>query len=90
MADDGKTRIAFFEINDWEEKYLENRLKGHFLEFSKEALNSTNAEQIKDFDAVSVFVYSKVDAQTIKEIPQLKLITTRSTGFDHIDPAVDD
>ena len=78
-------RIAFFEVDDWEEKYLENKLKGDFLKFSKEALNSENVQQIKDFDAVSVFVYSKVDGQTIQEIPGLKLIVTRSTGFDHID-----
>jgi D-lactate dehydrogenase len=85
MLDDGKMRIAFFEVNDWEKKYLKNKLKGYFLRFSKEALNSENAQQIKDFDAVSVFIYSKVDGQTIQEIPGLKLIATRSTGFDHID-----
>ncbi len=85
MVGDGTMRIAFFEVDDWEEKYLKNKLKGHFLKFSKEALNSENAQQIKDFDAVSVFIYSKVDEQTIQEIPGLKLIVTRSTGFDHID-----
>jgi D-lactate dehydrogenase len=84
MVDDGTLRIAFFEVNDWEEKYLKNKLKGYFLRFSKEALNPENAQQIKDFDAVSVFIYSKVDEQTIQEIPGLKLIATRSTGFDHI------
>ncbi len=85
MLGDGTMRIAFFEVDDWEEKYLENKLKGYFLKFSKEALNSENAQQIKDFDAVSVFVYSKVDGQTIQEIPGLKLVVTRSAGFDHID-----
>ncbi len=44
-----------------------------------------NAAQIKDFDAFSVFIYSKIDEQIIQAIPNLKLITTRSTGFDHID-----
>jgi D-lactate dehydrogenase len=85
MLGDGTMKIALFEVDDWEEKYLENKLKGYFLRFSKEALNSENAQQIKDFDAVSVFVYSKVEGQTIQEIPGLKLIVTRSTGFDHID-----
>jgi D-lactate dehydrogenase len=84
MLNQGTMRIAFFEVNGWEEKYLKNKLKGHFLKFSKEALNSENAQQIKDFEAVSVFIYSKVDEQTIQEIPALKLIATRSTGFDHI------
>jgi D-lactate dehydrogenase len=44
-----------------------------------------NTAQIKDFDALSVFIYSKIDEQIIQEIPNLKLVTTRSTGFDHID-----
>jgi D-lactate dehydrogenase len=85
MLGDGTMKVAFFEVDDREEKFLKNKLKGYFLKFSKEALNSENAQQIKDFDAVSVFVYSKVDEQTIQEIPGLKFIVTRSTGFDHID-----
>ena len=78
-------RIAFFEVKDWEEEYLKTRFKGNQLEFSNGKLSLENAPQIKDFDAVSVFIYSKIDEQIIREIPNLKLITTRSTGFDHID-----
>lgn len=78
-------RIAFFEVKDWEEEYLKNRLSGHLLKFSDEKLSLENAQQIKDSDAVSVFIYSKIHERIIREIPNLKLITTRSTGFDHID-----
>ncbi len=78
-------RIAFFELEDWEEEYLKKKLNDHQLKFSIEKLSLENALQIKDFDAVSIFIYSKIDEQIIREIPNLKLITTRSTGFDHID-----
>jgi len=78
-------RIAFFEVKDWEEEYLKKKLNGHLLTFSNEKLSLENVQQIKDSDAVSVFIYSKIDEQIIREIPNLKLITTRSTGFDHID-----
>jgi D-lactate dehydrogenase len=78
-------KIAFFEVKDWEEEYLKKRLDNHLLNFSSEKLSLENARQIKDTDAVSVFIYSKIDEQLIREIPNLKLITTRSTGFDHID-----
>jgi D-lactate dehydrogenase len=81
----GTTRIAFFEVKDWEEKYLKRSLKGHFLKFSNEALSLENAQEIRDFDVLSVFIYSKIGGQIIREIPDLKLIVTRSTGFDHID-----
>ena len=78
-------KIAFFEVEDWEEEYLKKKLNNHVLQFLNGKLSLENARQIKDFDAVSVFIYSKIDEQVIREIPNLKLITTRSTGFDHID-----
>ena len=78
-------RISFFEVEEWEEEYLKKKLSGHQLKFSNEKLSLENAQQIKDFDALSVFIYSKIDEQIIREIPNLKLVTTRSTGFDHID-----
>ncbi len=59
-------------------------MKEHTTRFSKETLSSENAQEIKDFDIISIFIYSKIDEQTIQKIPQLKLIATRSTGFDHI------
>lgn len=78
-------QIAFFEVKDWEEEYLKNRLKGHLLKFFDEKLSLENAQQVKDSDAISVFIYSKIDEPIIREFPNLKLISTRSTGFDHID-----
>lgn len=79
------SKIAFFEIKGWEKKYLKKRLKEHSLDFFNEPLSSENADRIKKFDIVSVFIYSKVDKQIIQKLPKLKLIATRSTGFDHID-----
>ena len=78
-------RVAFFEIKKWEKSYFKKKLKGHVLKFFAVTLNRENVNEIKDFDAVSVFVYSKVDAQIIAALPNLKLVATRSTGFDHID-----
>jgi D-lactate dehydrogenase len=42
-------------------------------------------KEAKDSDIISVFIYSKIDREVIKRLPKLKLIVTRSTGFDHID-----
>ena len=78
-------KIAFFEVKEWEEEYLKKRLSDHSLKFSNEKLSSENSQQIKDSDAVSVFIYSKIDENVIRGLPNLKLIITRSTGFDHID-----
>ncbi len=78
-------KISFFEIKDWEEKVFKEKLKGHKLSFYKEALDEKSVEKAKDSDIVSVFVYSKANKEVLSKIKNLKLITTRSTGFDHID-----
>ena len=78
-------KIAFFEIKGWEKAYIKKRLKKDTLVFFKEPVSEQNISKIKGFDVVSVFIYSKVTGAIIKKLPRLKLITTRSTGFDHID-----
>jgi len=42
-------------------------------------------DKCKDAEIISVFVGSEVTKEHIDSMPDLKLITTRSTGFDHID-----
>lgn len=86
-------KIAFFEIENWGIPYIKTRInadidadkRGFDLFFSKEKLNKDNLPQERDFDIVSVFVGSQIDKNVIDAFPNLKLITTRSTGFDHID-----
>ncbi len=78
-------KIAFFEIKGWEEKYLSERLSEHKLLFFEEPLNEKNLEKIKDCDGLSVFIYSKVGKYVLDKMPKLKIVATRSTGFDHID-----
>ena len=43
-----------------------------------------NVQKAKNAKIVSVFIYSKVDKKILKKLPNVKLITTRSTGYDHI------
>lgn len=78
-------KITFFEIKGWEKRFLNRALKGHHLEFFKEPLTLANADLAKDSDAVSVFIYSRLDKKTISRLAKTKIIATRSTGFDHID-----
>jgi D-lactate dehydrogenase len=53
--------------------------------FTAEALNERIVETYADADVVSPFVNSKLDAGILARLPRLKLIATRSTGYDHID-----
>jgi len=78
-------KIAFFEIKQWEKDYIKKNLRKHELLFFEEPLTKKNVSNIKDIDAISVFIYSRLDKNLLSKLPELKLIATRSTGFDHID-----
>lgn len=78
-------KIAFFEIKDWEKEILKKKLKNQTLKFYEEPLHERHVSSIKEFDIVSVFIYSKIDKNILGKFSGLKLIVTRSTGFDHID-----
>jgi D-lactate dehydrogenase len=78
-------KIAFFEIKDWERTFLKKRLKNEIVKFFNEPINLENIKEIKDFDVICGFVNSKITKEIIDNLPKLKLISTMSTGFDHID-----
>lgn len=78
-------RIAFFEIQGWEKEHLKKSLKKHSLTFSFEPLTLENIKEAKDADVISVFTYSHLSKEILHHLPKLKMIATRSTGFDHID-----
>ena len=79
--------IAFFELEEWQKKELQEKLKSHTLHFFEGALSNGNLPAIKDIDTLGVFIYSKVAREVIDQLPNLKLVITMSTGFDHIDIA---
>ena len=74
-----------FETKEWERRYLAETVKEVDLRFSEERLNKDTVHKYKDAQAVIVFVDSRVSAGVIDQLPNLKLIITRSTGYDHID-----
>lgn len=78
-------KIAFFEIQGWEKPILKRMLEKHSLTFFKEPLKLEDIEKVKNADIISVFIYSKLDKKLIDKLKKIKLISTRSTGFEHID-----
>jgi len=77
-------KIAFFEIKGWEKSILKKKLKSHRLQFFNEPLDESHLSKIKDTEILSIFIYSKITPKILKKLPKLKLIITRSTGYDHI------
>jgi len=78
-------KITFFAVKNWEKLRLKKALPLHQLLFFKEEASPDNIQKAKDAEIISVFIYSQVDAAMIAQMPHLKMIATRSTGFDHID-----
>lgn len=78
-------RIAVFEIEDWERKAFEGLKDGHDVQFVEGPLNAENAGRFEDCEIVSTFIYSDLDDAVLKQLDRIKMISTRSTGYDHID-----
>jgi D-lactate dehydrogenase len=80
-------KIAFFNIRADEDEFYKNALQGNEVECFTDSINSERLPLKRDYEVLSVFTDSKVDASVIDSLPNLKLIAARSTGFDHIDLA---
>lgn len=82
-------KSIFFQAKNWEVEYLKSSLSsfGLEVEFVENHLDINNLPDKKDYEIISVFVGCAVNKDVIDSFPNLKLITTRSTGFDHIDVA---
>jgi len=81
-------KLAFCELEGWEMPYVEKFVEENEFElacFSNETIDRVDIPD--DVEALSVFIYSKITKEIIDQLPNLKLIATRSTGFDHIDVA---
>lgn len=80
-----KIKIAFVEMKDaWEREYVQKRLtEGDVLFFNETA--QERIADLHDIGVLSVFINSRIDKKTIGRMPGLKCITTRSTGYDHLD-----
>jgi D-lactate dehydrogenase len=78
-------KITFFEARENEKALLAALLPSHSLSFFKEKLKPETLAQAVGADIVSVFVNSEVKKEMIDALPKMKLLITRSAGFDHID-----
>ncbi len=80
-------KIIFFEVPKEEQGIFAGLLTGFDVLFFEEKLEEKNAGLAKDADVVSVFINSLLDKKALDLLPNLKFITTRSTGFEHVDLA---
>lgn len=79
------SKVVFFNIKEWEIPHIESKLQDFDVKTCTDPLTLDNVSDYSDAQAISVFINSKLSADLLSKLPNLKLIATRSTGYDHID-----
>lgn len=77
--------IAFFEITEFEKEKFSKAFSNENLIFFENSIQECDIDKFKNADIISVFIHSKIDKNILDNLSNLKLISTRSTGTDHID-----
>jgi len=77
------SKIVFFEVASWEKDELRKKFPEALL--VENPLTEENIGEFLNYEIASCFIYSNFSKAVIEKMPNLKLIATRSTGFDHID-----
>jgi len=80
-------KIAVFEAEERERTAFGRIRVPHEVKLFAEPLREDNAAHHADVEIVSTFIYSQLGRATLERLLSLKLIATRSTGYDHIDVA---
>lgn len=77
-------KYAFFELENWEKEYFQREIHDVELAFFDKPLDFETPD-LATFDVVVTFIHSQINKDLLDKMPNLKYITTMSTGFDHID-----
>lgn len=84
-------KLLIFDYKNSEKSFFKTlKLDGFEIKFFEERLNEDTVKKISEEDkqnaeVVSMFITSDVNKDVLDEFKNLKLIATRSTGYNHID-----
>lgn len=76
-------QITFFEIEPWEKRYLKKTFPD--AHFTNDTLSADAVDKFTETEIASSFIYSDFSKPILDKLPNLKMIATRSTGYNHID-----
>ncbi|MDN2565551.1 hydroxyacid dehydrogenase [Aquibium sp. A9E412] len=80
-------KVVAFETEPHEAGLLAGLEARHAVRLVEEPLRAANAARFADAEIISTFLHSSLDRRVLERLAALRLIATRSTGFDHIDLA---
>lgn len=84
-------KIVFYEVSPEDQTSLHflitqnPSLRNAEVVFEEQKLNTNNILLAKEASIVGVFINSEVRKEQFEQMPNLQLIVTMSTGYDHID-----
>jgi D-lactate dehydrogenase len=78
-------RIVVFETEEWEHEACLRLEPEHEVACTREPLDERTVAEYADAEVVTTFVGSRLGGEVLGRLPRLRLIATRSTGYDHID-----
>lgn len=90
-------KMLFFDLREDEKKFLSIHKPDNFeIKYFTESLNeqtveALSPEELEHTMVISVFITSEVTKKVVEKFKNLRIISTRSTGYDHIDlqPLID-
>ncbi len=77
--------IHYFSGEEWEKAYMQAKLPEENIAFHEGSLAAFPDLTDPDATVLCTFIESHIGEEELKRFPNLKLVATRSTGFDHID-----
>lgn len=80
-------KIHYFSGEAWEEAFVREKLAGENIVFHTESFGALPELTDPEAEALCTFIESPIGETEMNRFPALKLIATRSTGYDHIDLA---
>lgn len=76
--------IAFLEVEKDDRKQVQEKYPESLI-LPEKLQDKGIPEQCKDAEVISCFIYSQFQKEDLDSLPNLKLICSRSVGYDHID-----
>jgi D-lactate dehydrogenase len=88
LSTDSVTNVLVFcDVADWEAERFKRAFPKTPVRGFAEPVDRVPIDQLCDATVLSIFIHSQVTEEILARLPNLKLIATRSTGFDHVDLA---
>jgi D-lactate dehydrogenase len=77
-------KIGYVTPYDGEKEILESMKGSHEFVYHESLIDSVIPETLREVDALSLFVNSRLNEAMIDSMPNLKVIALRSMGYDHV------